>query len=82
MWNGFLLADLFDEERHHFRAPWLDILTGIDELKALMMLRALATESELDELSDVFSWVDDKIANLMHVMERTRQAGMQGDVYW
>ena len=82
LWNGFLLADLFDEERHHFRAPWLDILTGIDELKALMMLRALATESELDELSDVFSWVDDKIANLMHVMERTRQAGMQGDVYW
>ncbi|OFC70712.1 inorganic triphosphatase [Alteromonas confluentis] len=82
LWNGFLLADLFDDDRHHFRAPWLDILTGIDELKALMMLKAMSQESELDDVTDVFTWIDEKIVSLMSVMERTRQAGMQGDIYW
>ena len=67
---------------HHFRAPWLDILTGIDELKALMMLKAMSQESELDDVTDVFTWIDEKIVSLMSVMERTRQAGMQGDIYW
>lgn len=82
LWNGFLLAGLFDEERHHFRAPWLDILTGIDEMKALLMLRAMASESELDDIDEVLVWVEDKLISLMRVMERTRQAGMQGDIYW
>lgn len=82
LWNGYLLADLFDEDRHHFRAPWLDIITGIDELKALMMLKAMSHESELDDVAEVYNWIDDKIISLMHVMERTRQAGMQGDIYW
>ncbi|MBU3021135.1 inorganic triphosphatase [Aestuariibacter sp. A3R04] len=82
LWNGYLLAGLFDEERHHFRAPWLDILTGIDEMKALLMLRAMANESELDDIGEVLTWVEEKLASLMRVMERTRQAGMQGDIYW
>ncbi|MBU2977533.1 CYTH domain-containing protein [Alteromonas sp. C1M14] len=82
LWNGFLLASLFDEERHHFRAPWLDLLTGIEELKALMMLRGVAEEAELDDTSDIFAWIDEKISRLMRVMELTRNAGMQGDVYW
>ncbi|MEG3766568.1 CYTH domain-containing protein [Alteromonas sp. 14N.309.X.WAT.G.H12] len=82
LWNGFLLAKLFDDERLHFRAPWLDLLTGIEELKALMMLRGVAQEAELDDISDIFAWIDEKISRLMRVMELTRNAGMQGDVYW
>ena len=39
LFNGFLLADLFEGSRGQFRAPWLDILIGIDELNALLLLK-------------------------------------------
>ncbi|QJR80403.1 CYTH domain-containing protein [Alteromonas pelagimontana] len=82
MWNGFLLADLFPAERDQFRAPWLDILTGIEELKALLVLKQTLRESELESQEELMQWVEDKTNNLLNVMERTRQVGMQSDVYW
>lgn len=82
LWNGFLLADLFSGERHAFRAPWLDILTGIDELKALQMLRTMISDADPQEQRDIAEWITEKEANLLKVMERTRKVGMQGDIYW
>lgn len=80
--NGFLLADLFNGEWRAFRAPWLDILTGIDELKALILLNTLVSEAEVEEREAIASWVKDKKHSLLVVMDRTRQVGMQGDTYW
>ena len=82
LWNGFLLASLFNDESERFRAPWLDILTGIKELKALMMLQALVDESADEEFADINDWIKEKTSSLIKVMERTRQVGMQGDIYW
>ncbi|WP_218352400.1 inorganic triphosphatase [Alteromonas lipotrueiana] len=82
LWSGFLLADLFSGEREAFRAPWLDILTGIEELKALMMLDSIIEDTEPEEASKLNHWVAQKTHSLLTVMERTRQMGMQGDTYW
>lgn len=82
LWNGFLLADLFVEERGTFRAPWLDLLTGIDELRALLMLKHTLKEAETDTGEELEAWVNDKMRSVLKVMERTRQVAMQGDVYW
>ncbi|MCW8091877.1 CYTH domain-containing protein [Alteromonas sp. ASW11-130] len=82
LWNGFLLADLFPAEHGQFRAPWLDIVMGIDELKALLMLRNALTDAELDSPEEASAWVNNKIASLVQVMERTRKVAVQGDLYW
>ena len=82
LWNGFLLADLFVEEQGTFRAPWLDLLTGIDELRALLMLRHTLKEAEPEAEDELEAWVDEKTQSLLKVMERTRQVAMRGDVYW
>lgn len=82
LWNGFLLADLFSDDRSEFRAPWLDLLTGIEELKALLMLKQALQEAELETMDELNEWVHEKINSLIRVMERTRTVAMDGDVYW
>ncbi len=82
LWNGFLLADLFSGEKAAFRAPWLDILTGIEELKALMLLEKIIQETDSEDTQELHEWIAQKTASLLTVMERTRQVGMQGDTYW
>ncbi|MEW9798452.1 CYTH domain-containing protein [Alteromonas sp. CYL-A6] len=82
LWNGFLLGDLFVEERGNFRAPWLDLLTGIDELKALLTLKHALNDADLSHDDEMAQWTTEKMARLINVMERTRQVAMQRDVYW
>ncbi|NMH60317.1 inorganic triphosphatase [Alteromonas ponticola] len=82
LWNGFLLADLFPREHRQFRAPWLDIVMGIDELKALLMLQNALNGTELTAPEEARAWVNNKIASLVQVMERTREVAVQGDLYW
>lgn len=80
--NGFLLADLFIESRGKFRAPWLDLLVGIKEIKSLVFLRELLNEVEIDDCSDFNNWIDEKIHNVLEVMERSRKIAMSAEVYW
>ncbi|MCW8109319.1 CYTH domain-containing protein [Alteromonas ponticola] len=82
LWNGFLLADMFPEEHGQFRAPWLDIVKGIDELKALLILQNAISDTELASPTEAREWVASKITSLVQVMERTRQIAVQGDLYW
>ncbi len=82
LWNGFLVGDLFAEERGNFSAPWLDLLVGIDELNALMTLRKAVGEAETDNAEELYQWTAEKTTVLIKVMERTRQVAMQRDVYW
>lgn len=82
LFNGFLVADLFAQSRGHFRAPWLDILTGIDELNALLLLKKSVFDAELAEQQEILEWIQQKTQSLLRVMERSRQAAMSGDIYW
>lgn len=80
--NGFLLAELFADKRGQFRAPWLDILVGVEELKALITLQQLLNDAAFDEDPELKSWAADKIINLLHVIERTRKVATRQEAYW
>ncbi|GGF85124.1 CYTH domain-containing protein [Alteromonas lipolytica] len=82
LFNGFLLADRFEGSRGKFRAPWLDILVGIDELNALLLLKKSIFDAELAEQQELLEWVHEKTHSLLHVMERSREVAMTGEVYW
>ncbi|MCB4437945.1 CYTH domain-containing protein [Alteromonas sp. McT4-15] len=82
LWSGFLLGDLFVEERGNFRAPWLDLLTGIDELNALLMLKQSIDDAEVESHDELRKWTAEKLTTLIKVMERTRTVAMQRDIYW
>lgn len=80
--NGFLLGDLFSDTRGTFRVPWLDLLHGISELKAIAFLRTALEEFEVDEAEDFKAWLTTKNEALIRVMEMSRHVAMQADTYW
>ncbi len=80
--NGFMLAGLFNEDREAFRAPWLDLAMGMEELSALALLKRILQETDLDDKSELLQWTDIKSSALLNVMEMTRKVAINGDVYW
>ena len=80
--TGFLLADLFAESRGKFRAPWLDLIEGIDEIKALLFLRSVLDEVDIEDSADLNSWISDKLTRVITVMEKSRKVAMNAEVYW
>ena len=80
--NGFLLGDLFSETRGTFRAPWLDLLEGIHELKALAFLKSAQNEFDIEEPEEFREWLKEKNDALIGVMELSREVAMQADTYW
>jgi triphosphatase len=81
LFNGFMLADLFPQSGP-VRAPWLDLLVGIEEIRALQLLKQSIREAELDYEDGLDMWIDEKLFHLLHVMERTRQAALNRNMYW
>lgn len=82
LFNGFLLGKLFSQERDHFRAPWLDLLEGIDDLRTLVFLKQKLEDSDLGDKQALLKWADEKIANLLAVMEQSRQVAIKMEAYW
>jgi triphosphatase len=80
--NGFLLAGLFAESRRKFRAPWLDLVEGIDEVKALLFLRRALEEVDIEDAEDLDDWIDDKLSSVITVMEKSREVAMSAETYW
>ncbi len=80
--NGFILADLFAESRGQFRAPWLDLAMGIQELKALKLLYDASSDIEVEDRSEYLSWIQDKTQSVIKVMEQSREVAMNADTYW
>ncbi|MEN8777627.1 MAG: CYTH domain-containing protein [Glaciecola sp.] len=80
--NGFMLAGLFDEDRERFRAPWLDLAMGMEELNALALLKHILQETDLDDKSDLLTWTRDKTDALLNVMEMTRNVALNAEIYW
>jgi triphosphatase len=80
--NGYMLAGLFDEEREGFRAPWIDLALGLEELNALVLLEEVLAETDFDDKHELQKWTQDKILALLHVMEMTRTVAVGADTYW
>lgn len=80
--NGYLLSELFADSRGQYRAPWLDLSTGIKELKALQMLHDALNDLDIEDKHDFSSWIQDKTYSVIKVMEKTRLVAMDADVYW
>ena len=81
LFNGFILSDLFPQSGP-VRAPWLDLLVGIEEIRALQLLKQSIHEAELDYEDGLDMWIDEKLFHLLHVMERTRQVALNKNMYW
>jgi triphosphatase len=80
--NGFLLSELFADSRGQFRAPWLDLATGIKELKALLILHDAFDDLDIEDKQDFANWIQDKTHSVIKVMEQTREVAMDSDIYW
>lgn len=80
--NGFLLSELFADTRGQFRAPWLDLSSGIQELKALQLLHDAFDDLDIEDKNDFASWIQDKTHSVIKVMEQTRLVVMEADNYW
>ncbi|KID55241.1 adenylate cyclase [Pseudoalteromonas luteoviolacea] len=81
--SGSCLGELFDEElRLSFRAPWMDILSGIYELETLHYLQQLCDGQEAQPLSDILGWLQQKSDFLISAMDQSRDASINCEPYW
>lgn len=80
--NGFLFGGLYVEESSDFRAPWLDIAEGIQELYTLDLLQHELPAAELQNQDELQLWCQEKIDNLLSVMEQSRAVAKQMQPYW
>ena len=81
LFNGFILSGLFAHSGPA-RAPWLDLLEGIDEIRALQFLKQALVEAELEYEEGLETWVEEKLDHLLSIMERTRQVAVSKNMYW
>lgn len=83
LFNGLFLAGLFSpEHRDQFRAPWLDIIDGIDELNALHLLKSELDVADVQNKDELMLWCKDKMTHLLDVMEQSRKAALKMEPYW
>ncbi|WP_416307946.1 CYTH domain-containing protein [Neptunicella sp. SCSIO 80796] len=83
LFNGVFLADIFSASgREQFRAPWLDILDGIEELVIINSLQAEVRRSDIEHKQDLLDWSEEKIQRVLDVMEQSRQAALTMQPYW
>ncbi|MDF2178987.1 CYTH domain-containing protein [Aliiglaciecola sp. CAU 1673] len=83
LFNGLFLAGLFSQDhRDQFRAPWLDILDGIEELRILSLLKAELEVADVEDKQELHGWIKDKFSHLLAVMEQSRKVALKLEPYW
>lgn len=82
--SGCCLGGLFEgDQRETFRAPWLDIIYGMDELATLKFLKQLCTEqAEQEKFESILAWLEQKTQGLVSAMEQSRQVSQKLEPYW
>ncbi len=81
--SGASIGSLFDnEERSDFRAPWLDILEGIFELKTLALFDENLANYQGENGDELKVWVSNKVTSLVKVLEQSRQSALKMTPYW
>jgi len=81
---GYCVGALFETEpRNKFRAPWLDIAVGIDELLQFEPIKQLLRDDVLEDTdSTIKRWLVKKESSLIHAMEQSRKAALNMMPYW
>jgi len=81
---GFCVGELFEAQaRERFRAPWLDIGVGIDELLQFEPIKQLLRDDLLeDDDGCIKRWLINKESSLIHAMEQSRKAALKMMPYW
>ncbi|WP_438864726.1 CYTH and CHAD domain-containing protein [Neptunicella sp.] len=83
LFNGVFLADMFSASgREQFRAPWLDILDGIEELYIIQTLQTELKHSDVEQKHELLEWSMDKVQRVLDVMEQSRHAALTIQPYW
>lgn len=80
---GLCVGEMFEENtRVKFRAPWLDITVGIDQLLQFEPIRQLLRNEKIDDDTNIQKWLDRKEASLLHAMEQSRKQALKLTPYW
>ncbi|EWH10161.1 hypothetical protein DS2_09452 [Catenovulum agarivorans DS-2] len=81
--TGVCMGSLFaEEERLDFRAPWLDIMQGIADLKTLFTFKLCIELYPEENRPELEVWADAKINSLVNIMEQSRQSALRMEPYW
>ncbi|WP_111976586.1 CYTH domain-containing protein [Algibacillus agarilyticus] len=79
--TGLCVGQLYSEEHWQvFRAPWLDILQGINELHTYKLLANYLVKNQGDK--KLLKWCNNKTDTLISVMERSRISALDSTPYW
>ncbi len=80
---GLCVGEMFEEsQRQKFRAPWIDITYGIDQLLQFEPIRQLLRKEKLVDDGKTQKWLDRKEASLLHAMEQSRKQALKLTPYW
>lgn len=80
--TGYWFGSLYSlEEREEYRAPWLDILQGVNELKTLNLLHKQLILLD-DAPRKLVVWLDSKIENLLAALEQSKRLAVSIPPYW
>ncbi|MGY5450570.1 CYTH and CHAD domain-containing protein [Agarivorans sp. MS3-6] len=80
---GICVGELFEaDSRQEFRLPWVDILSGIDELSLFKPLRDILPNLDQEQQKPIEKWMRRKEQSLLEAIEFSRQQALQQAVYW
>jgi len=80
---GLCVGEMFDEQaRLRFRAPWVDITYGIDQLLQFEPIKQLLRQDKLVDDGNVKKWLLRKEESLIHAMEQSRKKALKLTPYW
>ncbi len=77
------LAELFHEEpRKAFRAGWLDVLDGIEELYTLRVLKRELGNADMEDRDALLDWAERKSQRALDVIRLSHDAALEMRPYW
>lgn len=83
LFRGVFVGNVFSASRRDpYRAPWLDILDGMVELRTISVLQSKLQDSDVEDKSELLNWSDTKQNNLLAVMEQSKAIALTLDPYW
>lgn len=81
--TGTCVGGLYSSNlRDIFRDPWIDLSSGIDELKTLQLLQNLAKQIDDSDNNSTLNWLQQQIEGLLHAMEQSRLQAIKMKPYW
>jgi len=80
---GLCFGSCFAESRRTpFRTPWIDILSGIEDLELLEPVQELLEYLEKDDRHQVVKWLKRKRKSLLHAIRQSQELALTIEPYW